>query len=239
MLELGEGHETGHREVGEAAAADADLLVVVGAGAAGIAEGAADAGLDGRGSSRHRTPRRRSTCCEPGCATATSSWSRPPAAIELDRLVDASPARAGGEARAVTVELIQGLLLAFALVVILMPPTSASCDSASASGSAQEGPESHYVKEGTPTMGGLLIVVVVLGLFFLRQPDAGDLRAARGARLRRRARRVRRLPERRTGEGISARQKLLWLIVVAVVAAYQIQQTYAIDRDRRARSSAP
>ena len=32
----------------------------------------------------------------------------------------------------------------------------------------------------------------------------------------------------RTGEGIRARQKLLWQIVVAVVAAWQIQQTYAI-----------
>ena len=32
----------------------------------------------------------------------------------------------------------------------------------------------------------------------------------------------------RTGEGISARQKLLWLSVVAFVAAYQIQNTYAI-----------
>ena len=32
----------------------------------------------------------------------------------------------------------------------------------------------------------------------------------------------------RTGEGIRARQKLIWLTVVAVVAAWQIQQTYAI-----------
>ena len=46
MLELGDGHEAGHRTVGEAAAAVAELLVVVGAGAGGIAEGAADAGLD-------------------------------------------------------------------------------------------------------------------------------------------------------------------------------------------------
>ncbi len=32
----------------------------------------------------------------------------------------------------------------------------------------------------------------------------------------------------RTGEGIRARQKLIWLTVVAFVAAYQIQQTYDI-----------
>ena len=29
-----------------------------------------------------------------------------------------------------------------------------------------EGPESHQVKEGTPTMGGLLLIGVVLALFF-------------------------------------------------------------------------
>ena len=34
----------------------------------------------------------------------------------------------------------------------------------------------------------------------------------------------------RTGEGIRARQKLIWLTVVGFVAAWQIQQTYAIDQ---------
>jgi UDP-N-acetylmuramoyl-tripeptide--D-alanyl-D-alanine ligase len=46
MLELGEGHEAGHLAVGRAAAAVADLLIVVGEGAGGIASGAVDAGLD-------------------------------------------------------------------------------------------------------------------------------------------------------------------------------------------------
>jgi len=46
MLELGEGHETGHLAVGEAAAGVAELLIVVGAGARGIAVGAVEAGLD-------------------------------------------------------------------------------------------------------------------------------------------------------------------------------------------------
>jgi UDP-N-acetylmuramoyl-tripeptide--D-alanyl-D-alanine ligase len=45
MLELGDSHEAGHRAVGEAAAAVADLLVVVGDGATGIADGAVAAGL--------------------------------------------------------------------------------------------------------------------------------------------------------------------------------------------------
>jgi UDP-N-acetylmuramoyl-tripeptide--D-alanyl-D-alanine ligase len=46
MLELGKGAVTGHREVGTAAAATVDLLVVVGSGAAQIAAGARSAGLD-------------------------------------------------------------------------------------------------------------------------------------------------------------------------------------------------
>jgi UDP-N-acetylmuramoyl-tripeptide--D-alanyl-D-alanine ligase len=46
MLELGESAEAGHRAVGEVAARIAALLVVVGAGAAGIAEGARSAGME-------------------------------------------------------------------------------------------------------------------------------------------------------------------------------------------------
>jgi phospho-N-acetylmuramoyl-pentapeptide-transferase len=78
-------------------------------------------------------------------------------------------------------------------------------------------------------MGGLLLVVVVLGIyFFLRQPDAATFAplaalagvGALGA--------FDDYLNARTGEGIKARQKLIWLTVVAFVAAYQIQQTYAI-----------
>jgi UDP-N-acetylmuramoyl-tripeptide--D-alanyl-D-alanine ligase len=46
MLELGDAHESGHRAVGEAAAGIVELLVVVGADARGIADGAVEAGLD-------------------------------------------------------------------------------------------------------------------------------------------------------------------------------------------------
>ena len=46
MLELGDASDDGHRVVGEAAAKTLDWLVVVGAGAAAIAEGARSAGMD-------------------------------------------------------------------------------------------------------------------------------------------------------------------------------------------------
>jgi phospho-N-acetylmuramoyl-pentapeptide-transferase len=129
-----------------------------------------------------------------------------------------------------TVELIQGLLLSFALVVILMPSYIRLLQAIGfGKRIREEGPETHYVKEGTPTMGGLLIVLVVLGIyFFLREPDAATfapLAALAGVGL---LGAFDDYLNARTGEGISARQKLIWLTVVAVVAAYQIQQTYAI-----------
>ncbi len=46
MLELGAGHDQGHASVGTAAAGVADLLIVVGAGAGGIAVAARAAGMD-------------------------------------------------------------------------------------------------------------------------------------------------------------------------------------------------
>ncbi len=131
-----------------------------------------------------------------------------------------------------TVELIQGLLLAFALVVILMPPYIRLLQSVGfGKRIRQEGPATHFVKEGTPTMGGLLIVLVVLGVYFLPLGKPAD--AATFAPLAALAG-VGALGafddylNARTGEGIRARQKLIWLTVVAFVAAFNIQRTYAI-----------
>ncbi len=128
------------------------------------------------------------------------------------------------------VELIQGLLLAFALVVIVMPSYIRLLKALGfGKRIRQEGPETHYVKEGTPTMGGLLIVVVVLGIyFFLREPDAATfapLAALAGVGL---LGAFDDYLNAKTGEGIKARQKLIWLTVVAFVAAWQIQDTYQI-----------
>lgn len=128
------------------------------------------------------------------------------------------------------VELIQGLLLAFALVVIVMPSYIRLLQALGfGKRIRQEGPETHYVKEGTPTMGGLLIVVVVLGIyFFLREPDAATfapLAALAGVGL---LGAFDDYLNAKTGEGIKARQKLIWLTVVAFVAAWQIQDTYDI-----------
>ena len=130
-----------------------------------------------------------------------------------------------------TVELIQGLLLAFALVVILMPPYIRLLRPFGFGKQIrEEGPQSHIVKEGTPTMGGLLIIVVVIGVSsFLLPAGRRDLRAAGGARQRRPAGRGRRLPEREDRRGDHGRARSSsGRRVVAIVAAWQIQTTYEI-----------
>jgi phospho-N-acetylmuramoyl-pentapeptide-transferase len=130
-----------------------------------------------------------------------------------------------------TVELIQGLLLAFALMVILMSPYIRLLHALGFGKRIRtDGPESHFTKEGTPTMGGVLIVLVVIGIyFFLRSgPDASTfapLAALAGVGL---LGAFDDYLNAKTGEGIRVRQKLIWLTVVAFVAAWQIQQTYNI-----------
>ena len=61
------------------------------------------------------------------------------------------------------VEFIQGLLLAFACMVILMPPFLRLLRWLGMGKQIREdGPGTHLVKQGTPTMGGVLIVAVWL-----------------------------------------------------------------------------
>ena len=133
-----------------------------------------------------------------------------------------------------SVELIQAVLLAFAVVVILMP---AYIRLLRYIGMGKrilvEGPDSHQVKEGTPTMGGLLVIGVVLALFFFLNdfllPPGGIIAPLATLVLVGGLGAFDDYLNAKTGEGITARQKMLWLVVVAVGAAFQIQSTYAID----------
>ena len=134
----------------------------------------------------------------------------------------------------ITAAVVQGILLTFALMVILMPSFITLLRRAGfGKRIREEGPASHYVKEGTPTMGGVLMIAVVAvsavlfhfvgdGTFLGPQTIAplatlllvGLLGAADD------------YLNATTGEGIRIRQKLLWQIVVAGVIAFQIQNTY-------------
>jgi phospho-N-acetylmuramoyl-pentapeptide-transferase len=133
----------------------------------------------------------------------------------------------------VTTTLIQGLLLAFAVVVILMPAYVRFLRFLGMGKRIlEEGPESHQVKEGTPTMGGLLVIGVVLALFFLLQgglPPGGIIAPLATLLLVGGLGAFDDYLNAKTGEGITARQKMIWLVVFAVAAAYQIQDTYDIQ----------
>ncbi len=118
--------------------------------------------------------------------------------------------------------IVQGILLAFAIVVVLMPTFIRLLRRLGMGKRIRlEGPQTHYVKEGTPTMGGLLIVGVVLGVGLLIELAGGDfVDSSTFAPMATLA---------LVGvDGISATQKLLWQSVVAGVAAWQIQDTYQI-----------
>jgi len=132
--------------------------------------------------------------------------------------------------------LVQAILLAFALVVILMPPFILLLRRLGFGKRIRiHGPGSHMVKEGTPAMGGVLMIAVVAGSAVLFHFIAGGeflgpqtiaplltlvvvgLLGAADDYL-----------NAKTGEGIRIRQKLLWQVVVAGAIAFQIQSTYAI-----------
>ena len=71
--------------------------------------------------------------------------------------------------------IVWGILLAFALVVLTMPLFLRVLRRMGMGKRIRlDGPETHCVKEGTPTMGGLLIVGAVLVLAGVLQLVTGD-----------------------------------------------------------------
>ena len=129
-----------------------------------------------------------------------------------------------------TVELIQGLLLAFALVVILMPSFIRLLRWAGFAKRIRiEGPESHHEKQGTPTAGGALILAVAGGLALLfNLVDASTFAPLAALAVVGVLGLADDWLNARTGDGIRARQKILWQVAVALFAAWQIQDTYDI-----------
>jgi phospho-N-acetylmuramoyl-pentapeptide-transferase len=92
-----------------------------------------------------------------------------------------------------------------------------------------EGPEGHEVKSGTPTMGGMLLVLVIMFLAMaLRIEDTFTLSpmlalvgvGILGA--------IDDFVNARTGIGMRGRYKLIWQTVVALLAAFYIQRHFNI-----------
>jgi phospho-N-acetylmuramoyl-pentapeptide-transferase len=128
-----------------------------------------------------------------------------------------------------TVAIIQALVLAFAFVVILVP-TYMRLLRAAGMGKhirVEDGPGGHEGKEGTPTMGGLLLVIVVLLLatiFGAWEPStAPTLLALLGVGILGAADDI---LNARTGVGIRGRHKIIWQVVVAVAAALYLQNHF-------------
>jgi phospho-N-acetylmuramoyl-pentapeptide-transferase len=126
---------------------------------------------------------------------------------------------------------IQGLLLAFACVVILMPPYIRLLHWLGMGKKIrEEGPGSHQVKQGTPTMGGVLMVGVIISLAYVF--DAMDastysplvvlaLVGALGA--------ADDFLNARTGFGMRGRHKIVWQTVVAIGVAIYVQNHFGFN----------
>ena len=99
MLELGQGHDTGHVTVGEAAGRTVELLVVVGPEAQGIVQGARAAGLDA--DRIHHVDHVESALdvLRPRLRDRDAVLVKASRGIELDRLVDALRLELGEAAR--------------------------------------------------------------------------------------------------------------------------------------------
>src|SRR6266851_2309959 len=102
----------------------------------------------------------------------------------------------------------------------------------------REGPQSHYAKQGTPTLGGVLFIAVVALVWLivfavLQEPQRGDFVAQTivpigafiavgilGA--------IDDYVNILYGFGIRGRHKLIWQLVVALVGSIYIQRHFAI-----------
>ena len=126
--------------------------------------------------------------------------------------------------------LLLGLLLAFGGVVLLAPIYIRLLQRLGFGKAIRaEGPAAHAVKAGTPTLGGMLMILVVMFLAMaMRLEDVSTLTpmltlvgvGILGA--------IDDYVNVRTGFGVRGRYKLVWQTVVAILAAVYIQRHFDI-----------
>ncbi len=127
--------------------------------------------------------------------------------------------------------IVFGLLLAFGGVVALGPVYIGLLRRLGFGKQIRvEGPEAHFGKAGTPTMGGMLMIVVVMFLAMaMRIEDVSTLTpmltlvgvGILGA--------VDDYVNARSGIGMRGRYKLIWQTLVALLAAWYIQRHFQIN----------
>jgi phospho-N-acetylmuramoyl-pentapeptide-transferase len=128
------------------------------------------------------------------------------------------------------ISIVLALLLAFAGVVLLGPVYIGLLQRLGFGKRIRtDGPEAHAVKAGTPTMGGMLMVLVVMFLAMaLRIEDSVTLTpmlalvgvGILGA--------IDDFVNARTGVGMRGRWKLVWQTIVALLAAFYVQRHFDI-----------
>ena len=127
--------------------------------------------------------------------------------------------------------IVVALLLAFAGVVLLAPVYIGLLQRLGFGKQIRiEGPEGHQSKAGTPTMGGMLLVVIVMFLAMaMRIEDFSTLPpmlalvgvGILGA--------IDDYVNARTGIGMRGRYKLVWQTAVALLAAFYLQRHFHLD----------
>jgi phospho-N-acetylmuramoyl-pentapeptide-transferase len=127
--------------------------------------------------------------------------------------------------------IVVALLLAFAGVVLLAPVYIGLLQRLGFGKQIRiEGPEGHQSKAGTPTMGGMLLVVIVMFLAMaMRNEDFSTLPpmlalvgvGILGA--------IDDYVNARTGIGMRGRYKLVWQTAVALLAAFYLQRHFHLD----------
>ena len=186
MRELGPEEDIWHRELGKYASARADRLVCVGRLARSYGEEAVDCGFPrsaivARGDSRRTrrptargTPGRRGTSCSsrargPGLDRPWNALGQAAASAEggVDALPLALSAREGFPAfnvfRYITFRTAMAAVTALLLALALGPPMIRLLKRRQIGQSIREdGPRTHLSKAGTPTMGGILILLAVI-----------------------------------------------------------------------------
>jgi len=128
------------------------------------------------------------------------------------------------------ISIVIALLLAFAGMIVLGPIYIGLLQRLGFGKRIRtDGPESHLVKAGTPTMGGMLVVLIVMFLAMaLRIEDSVTLTpmlalvgvGILGA--------IDDYVNVRTGVGMRGRWKLVWQTVVALLAAFYVQRHFNI-----------
>ncbi|HEX3219658.1 MAG TPA: phospho-N-acetylmuramoyl-pentapeptide-transferase [Candidatus Limnocylindria bacterium] len=128
------------------------------------------------------------------------------------------------------ISIVMALLLAFAGMIVLGPVYIGLLERLGFGKRIRtDGPQGHLVKAGTPTMGGMLVVLVVMFLAMaLRIEDSVTLTpmlalvgvGILGA--------IDDYVNARSGEGMRGRWKLLWQTVVALLAAFYVQRHFNI-----------